>query len=59
MTDAEIITILHRAGISSLFYEGEVGETNLPMWHKLAEGFKEYYDYERDAREQQSTDVQP
>jgi len=45
ISDAELIALLNRAGISPSFYEGEVGETNLPIWRKLAEVFKDYYDY--------------
>jgi hypothetical protein len=44
MTDAELIAVLNRGGISSQLYEGEIGETNMPTWRKLAQSFKDYYD---------------
>ena len=51
MTDAELKAILNRGGISEQLYEGEIGETNMTTWRKLAESFKEYYD---NARSRQS-----
>jgi len=44
MTDAELIAILNRGGIASTLYEGEVGETNIPTWRKLAKEFRNYYE---------------
>jgi hypothetical protein len=44
MTDAELISILNRGGIAPALYEGEIGETNLPTWRRLAQSFKDYYD---------------
>ena len=44
MTDAELKAILNRGGIGETLYEGEIGETNMPTWRKLAEVFKDYYD---------------
>jgi hypothetical protein len=51
MTDAELKALLNRGGISEQLYEGEIGETNMTTWRKLAQVFKDYYD---NAREQQS-----
>ena len=47
MTDAELTALLNRGGISPALYEGEIGETNMPTWRKLAEVFKDYYDLQR------------
>jgi hypothetical protein len=44
MTDAELKAILNRGGIGETLYEGEIGETNMQIWHKLAECFKDYYE---------------
>jgi hypothetical protein len=44
MTDSELIAVLNRGGIAPALYEGEIGETNMPTWRKLAEVFKDYYD---------------
>ena len=44
MTDAELIAVLNRGGIAPALYEGEIGETNLPTWRRLAQSFKDYYD---------------
>jgi hypothetical protein len=45
MTDAELISILNRGGIAPALYEGEIGETNMPTWRKLAECFQDYWEY--------------
>jgi hypothetical protein len=47
MTDAELKALLNRGGIGETLYEGEIGETNMPTWRKLAEVFKDYYDLQR------------
>ena len=47
MTDAELKALLNRGGIGEALYEGEIGETNMPTWRKLAEVFKDYYDLQR------------
>ena len=44
MTDAELIAILNKGEIAPALYEGEVGETNLPTWRKLAKAFRDYYE---------------
>jgi len=44
MTDAELTALLNRGGIAPALYEGEVGETNLPTWRKLAKEFRNYYE---------------
>jgi len=44
MTDAELKSILNRGGIGEPLYEGEIGETNMPTWRKLAEVFLDYYE---------------
>jgi hypothetical protein len=44
MTDAELIAILNRGGIASVLYEGEIGETNMTTWRKLAKEFRNYYE---------------
>ena len=44
MTDAELKAILNRGKIAPALYEGEIGETNMPTWRKLAEAFRDYYD---------------
>ena len=60
MTDAELKAVLNRGGISEQLYEGEIGETNMAIWHKLAEAFKDYYDFhEYNARREQSEHLRP
>ena len=44
MNDATLKAILNRGGIAPALYEGEIGETNMPTWYKLAEAFRDYYD---------------
>jgi len=44
MNDATLKAILNRGGIGEPLYEGEIGETNMPTWRKLAEAFRDYYD---------------
>ena len=44
MTDAELTALLNRGGISPALYEGEIGETNMPTWRKLAKEFRNYYE---------------
>ena len=44
MNDAELTALLNRGGISPALYEGEVGETNMPTWRKLAKEFQQYYE---------------
>lgn len=53
MTDAELKALLNRGGIASVLYEGEIGETNMPTWRKLAEVLKDYYDLQRFKEESQ------
>ena len=43
MTDVQLKALLNRGGIGETLYEGEIGETNMIIWHKLAEVFKNYY----------------
>jgi len=43
MTDAELKALLNRGGIGETLYEGEIGESNMATWHKLAEEFRKYY----------------
>ena len=58
MTDAELKALLNRGGIGETLYEGEIGETNMPTWRKLAEVFKDYYDLQQYAGKGQSNDLQ-
>lgn len=44
MNDATLKAILNRGGIAPSLYEGEIGETNMPTWYKLAAAFKDYYE---------------
>jgi|GEM_PF-3458597 len=44
MNDAELKSLLNRGGIGESLYEGEIGETNMATWHKLAEVFLDYYE---------------
>jgi hypothetical protein len=44
MTDAELTALLNRGGIAPALYEGEIGETNMPTWRKLAKEFQQYYE---------------
>jgi len=53
MTDAELKALLNRGGIASVLYEGEIGETNMPTWRKLAEVLRDYYDLQNYKEESQ------
>jgi hypothetical protein len=44
MTDAELKALLNRGGIAETLYEGEIGETNMATWKKLAKEFQQYYE---------------
>lgn len=48
MTDAELKALLNRAGINESFYEGEIGETNMPIWRNLVELAINYHKGEYD-----------
>ena len=53
MTDSELKALLNRGGIAEVLYEGEIGETNMPTWRKLAEVLKDYYDLQNYKEESQ------